>query len=84
MSENKNEYKTVQAESLGVETYSFNVDEIMLSIMSDLTETCSQIEEYTTTCRSDPNECQFSHEMLEVSKRTVEQLIHSMNTVSRV
>ena len=75
--EDKNSYSTVQAEYLGVETYEYAVGEYMQSITSGLTETCDQIKEYTNTCGNDPNECEFSREMLEVSRQTVGHYVHS-------
>ena len=52
--------------------------------MSGLSETCDQIGEYMQTCANDPQECEFSREMLEESGRTVANYIHSMNSISRV
>ena len=78
------EYRTVQAEFVAVETYEFHLGDIIESTTSDIMETCAQIEMYTEACLSDDNECQYSHEMLEVNSRTIEDLIHSLNTMSRV
>ena len=81
---NKEEYRTVQAGFLAIETFSFNFGEIMDAITADAKETWSQADMYTSSCRSEANKYQYSHEMLDVNSRIMEQLIHSLNAMSRV